>query len=61
MAIGGLNWLVFGLSGYDVGSLLGGMDDMVSRVIYIVVGVATVINIATHKKTCKECAVAQSM
>lgn len=61
MAIGGLNWLVFGLSGYDVGSLFGGMDMIISKVIYVLVGVATVYDLATHRKTCKECAGGQSM
>lgn len=55
MAIGGLNWLVFGLFSWDVGMLLGGMQAPFSRVIYVVVGLATVYELVTHKKMCMEC------
>jgi uncharacterized membrane protein YuzA (DUF378 family) len=55
MAIGGLNWLVFGLFGTDVGALFGGMDAAVSRIIYVLVGIATIWNIVTHKKNCRDC------
>ena len=54
--VGGLNWLLVGLFQLDVvAKLFGGMDSTVSRVIYVVVGLATVYVIATHKKDCKVC------
>jgi len=40
LVIGGLNWLLFGLFGWDVGQLFGGMDAGVSRIIYVVVGLS---------------------
>jgi hypothetical protein len=40
--LGGLNWLLFGLFGWDVGQLFGGMDAGVSRIIYVVVGLSAV-------------------
>ena len=40
LIIGGLNWLLVGLFGWDIGMLFGGMEAMVSRVIYVLVGVA---------------------
>lgn len=55
LAIGGLNWLIFGLTGWDVGQLFGGMDAMVSKIIYILVGVSAVYEILTHKKCCTCC------
>lgn len=55
LAIGGLNWLIFGISGWDVGQLFGGMDMMVSRIIYILVGLSAVYEIVTHKKCCTCC------
>ena len=40
LIIGGINWLLVGLVGWDVGTLFGGMDMVVSRVIYVLVGLA---------------------
>ena len=52
LIIGGLNWLLIGLFSWGVADLLG---YGVSRVIYILVGLATIYLIVTHKKTCKCC------
>ena len=53
--IGGLNWLLVGLVGWDIGVLFGGQAAAISRVIYVLVGVAAVILAVTHKKDCKVC------
>lgn len=53
--IGGLNWLLFGLFGWDVGQLFGGMGAMISRLIYVLVGLAAIYEIITHKASCKMC------
>jgi len=53
--IGGLNWLLLGLIGWDIGELFGGMGALVSRIIYILVGLAALYEIFTHKNRCKEC------
>lgn len=53
--IGGLNWLLVGLFKWDVGVLLGGQGALLSRIVYILVGVSTVYIIATHKSSCKSC------
>ena len=56
LAIGGLNWLLFGLTGSDIGSWLpGGMGGSVAKVVYILVGLSAVYEIAMHKKHCKMC------
>ncbi len=55
LVIGGLNWLVFGLSGWDIGQLFGGMDQVVSKGIYVIVGIATLYEIACHRKLCRNC------
>ncbi len=55
LIVGGLNWLAFGLLGTEIGGLLGGMDSMVSRIIYILVGVAAVFELFTHKRACRDC------
>jgi uncharacterized membrane protein YuzA (DUF378 family) len=55
LVIGGLNWLVFGLFGWDIGHLFGGMDTMISKIIYVLVGLSAVYEIFNHKNTCRMC------
>lgn len=55
LVIGGLNWLLVGLFSWDVGMLFGGMGAVISRIIYILVGLSAVYMLATHKKDCKTC------
>ena len=50
LVIGGLNWLLVGLFQTDVGAWLGGMDSVISRVIYVLVGLAALWEIFTYKK-----------
>ena len=59
--IGGLNWLLVGLFGWDVGQLFGGMTSMVSRLIYILVGLSALYEVFTHKSNCKNCGTKDSM
>ncbi|HEV8601417.1 MAG TPA: DUF378 domain-containing protein [Patescibacteria group bacterium] len=55
MAVGALNWGVFAVSGWEIGSLFGGMTATVSKVIYILVGLSAVYEIAMHGKHCRMC------
>lgn len=55
LIIGGLNWLLVGLAGWDVGMLFGGQMALVSRIIYVLVGLSAVYEVVMHKKTCKDC------
>ncbi|PIS05573.1 MAG: hypothetical protein COT81_00220 [Candidatus Buchananbacteria bacterium CG10_big_fil_rev_8_21_14_0_10_42_9] len=55
LVIGGLNWLLVGAVGWDVGELFGGMDAVVSRVIYVLVGLSAVYELVTHKANCAKC------
>ena len=55
LVVGGLNWLAFGLFGWDVGQLFGGMDATISKIVYILVGLSAVYEISMHKKFCKMC------
>lgn len=55
LIIGGLNWLVFGLSGWDIGHLFGGMDAAISKIIYVLVGLSALYELFTHKNNCKMC------
>lgn len=54
--IGALNWGVLALTGWEVGQLFGGMDAAVSKLVYILVGLAAVYLVVMHKKDCKTCA-----
>lgn len=55
LVIGGINWLLVGLTGWDVGALFGGQDALIARIIYILVGLAAIVEIATHKQNCRAC------
>jgi uncharacterized membrane protein YuzA (DUF378 family) len=57
LIIGGLNWLLVGIIGWDVGMLFGGMTAVVSRIIYVLVGLSAIYEIFSHKNSCKTCEV----
>lgn len=61
LVVGGLNWLLVGLLGWDISRFLGGMDSTLSRVVYIVVGLAAIYEVAMHKGNCKACSPSQPM
>ena len=43
LIVGGLNWLIIGLSGYNIVSGITGSDDnIVARIIYILVGISAI-------------------
>lgn len=60
LVVGGLNWLLVGVLGWDISRWLGGMDSMVARVIYVLVGLSAIYEVATHKGNCKVCMGASS-
>ncbi len=54
--VGAINWLLVGVAnGWDVGALFGGQDALISRIIYILVGLSGIYLVVTHKKTCRNC------
>lgn len=55
LVVGGLNWLLVGLFKWDVGMLFGGQAALVSRVVYVLVGLAALWEVFTHKANCKAC------
>lgn len=55
LIIGGLNWLLVGLFSWDIGMLFGGQAAMVSRVVYILVGISAIYELAIHKSICRMC------
>ena len=55
LIIGGLNWLLVGLFSWDVGMLFGGQMALVSRIIYVLVGLSAIVELFGHGKNCKQC------
>ena len=60
LIIGGLNWLLVGLLGWDVGQLFGGQAALVSKIIYILVGLSAIYELVSHKSMCKNCCVSSA-
>ncbi len=52
LVIGGLN---FGLMGIGVGDLVAKLGSGVATVVYILFGIAAIVEIVTHKKNCGCC------
>lgn len=57
LIVGGLNWLVLALFGVEVGDLFGGQSALISKIIYVLVGLSALYEIFGHKDMCKECSV----
>lgn len=56
LIVGGLNWLLVGVLGWDIGQLLfGGQDALISKIIYVLVGLAAVYEVIAHWKNCRVC------
>jgi len=55
LVVGGLNWLLVGIWGWDIGQIFGGQAATISRVVYVLVGLSAVFELITHKKCCKTC------
>lgn len=49
LVIGGLNWLLVGLVGWDIGMLFGGQTAIISRIVYVLVGISAII-VAAKKR-----------
>ena len=54
MAIGGLNWLLVAFN-WNLVDAVFGVGSMLSQIIYILVGLSTILIVFTHKKDCKMC------
>ena len=60
LIVGGLNWLLVGLGGFvggnwNVVNLILGSWPALEWLVYILVGLSAIYEIATHKKNCRMC------
>jgi uncharacterized protein len=56
LVVGGINWGLWGLFGFDLVGWLGfALGDIVAKAIYVLIGVAAVYELVTHKKNCRDC------
>ena len=55
VVVGALNWLLQGLFSWEIGEIFGGPDAVISRIIYILVGLGGLYLLINHKKDCKMC------
>jgi hypothetical protein len=55
LVVGGLNWLLAGAFNWDIGLLFGAPGNAVARVIYVLVGLSAIVEIATHRQNCRMC------
>ena len=52
--IGALNWLLVGLFSFDVVAwIFGSPENILARIVYVLVGLSAVYLVVTHKKTFK--------
>jgi len=54
LVIGGLNWLLVAF-GWNLVEMVFGSGSTLTMLIYILVGLAAIVEIFTHKKNCKMC------
>ncbi len=60
LIVGGLNWLLIGLFDWGVADIFG-YSSIITKIIYILVGISAVYELITHKKNCKQCGTSSSM
>ncbi len=61
LVIGGLNWGLVGVAHFNLVSALFGNWAWLESLIYILVGLAAIYDLFTHKKNCKTCSSGSSM
>jgi len=58
LIVGGLNWGLFGLFHLD---LVAYLPVLLAKIVYVLVGVAALLEIFTHKTNCKACVAPAAM
>lgn len=56
LVVGGLNWLLVGLGGWNLVEIIfGGLGMWAVTTVYVLVGLSAIWEVATHKSNCKMC------
>jgi len=55
LIIGGINWGLLALTGWDISQVLGGMNSLLTRSVFVLIGLSAIYLVLTHKKGCKTC------
>ncbi len=53
LVVGGLNWLLTAFN-WNVVELIFGAGS-IAKIVYILIGLAAIYEVATHKKNCRNC------
>lgn len=54
LVVGGLNWLLVAF-GYNLVDSIFGMGSTIAMLVYVLVGLSAIYEVATHKGRCKAC------
>jgi hypothetical protein len=55
LVVGGLNWLLVGLFDWDISMVTDGISPLLTKAIYVLVGLSAIYEVMTHKKNCRAC------
>ena len=55
LVVGGINWGLVGLSGFNLVETVLGSWPMLVKIVYILVGLSAVYELLTHKQNCTMC------
>ena len=55
LVVGGLNWLAVGALNMNIVESVFGMGTMLTKAIYVLVGLSAILEVITHKGNCKLC------
>ena len=61
LVIGGLNWLLVGAFDFNLVTTLFGDATATTKAVYILVGLSALVEIFTHKSSCKMCSANKPM
>lgn len=53
--VGALNWGLVGAFDFNLVTWLLGSMPALERIVYVLVGLAAIYEVATHKKNCRDC------
>lgn len=55
LVVGGLNWLLVGAFDFNLVTTIFGDATVMTKIVYVLVGLSALVEIFTHKKSCRMC------